>query len=65
MFHDFNSLRQEVEAKQGRFQSRAAQERLVNACLEAGEPTPAVIGRPEAKRTWFLALRLRLVRQSK
>lgn len=64
MYNNFNSLRQEVEAKQTRFQSRAARERLVKTCLEAGGPA-AVTGRPETKRAWFLALRLKLVRQPK
>ena len=62
MYHNFNSLRQEVDARQTRFQSRAARERLVKGCLEAGEPS-AVTDRPETKRGWLLALRFRLVRQ--
>ncbi len=70
MYHNFNYLRQEVEAKQARFQSGAARERLVKACLEAAEPAepaePAAIsGRPETKRTWLLVLRFGLVRQPK
>ena len=64
MYHNFNTLRQEVETKQARFQSRAARERLVKACLEAVEPA-TVSGRPEIKRTWLLALRFGLVRQPK
>ena len=64
MFHNLQSIQQEVNAKQSRFQAQAARQRLVNTCATAVQ-TGETSGHLEMRRPRLLVLRLRLVKQAK
>lgn len=64
MFQDMHNFEQEVKAKQARFQAHAARQRMVKACVIAGQKGENP-DQPKERRPWLLALGLRLVRQLK
>ena len=64
MFQEMDNFQQEVKGKQARFQDQAAQERLIKACATVKQ-TGEIYSHREIKRSWFLALSLRLVKQPK
>lgn len=48
MFQDMHNFQQEVKAKQARFQSQAAQQRLVRECIVTGQ-NGVITAQPEKK----------------
>ncbi len=64
MFQSMHNFEQEVKVKHSRFQAQAAQERIVNNCVIAGQKEENSY-QPEERRPWLLALGFRLTRQPK